>query len=111
MSKNIISALIVAAVLLLWLGSGMFGSDTAPEEHAALGVTAHSASPVRATELKRVRVRDILSEARMRYIVLRGRTQSKRTVDVKAEISGKVISRPVEEVPMSRGEIYCVSWQ
>ena len=108
MSKNIISALIVAGVLLLWLGSGMFRSDTAPKEHAALGAVQHNTSPARGTEVKRVRIRDIRSEARMRFLVLRGRTQSKRTVDVKAEISGKVVSRSVERgTHVVRGDLLC----
>ena len=71
MSKHIVSALIVAAVLLLWLGSGKFGSDTAPREHAALGAAPLNASPVKGADLKRVRVRDIRSQARMRFMVLR----------------------------------------
>ncbi len=106
MSKNTISALIVAAALLLWLGSGMLGNDEGPTEHATLGSIQHNGAPN--AERKRVRVRDVRSEARMRFLVLRGRTQSKRAVDVKAEISGKVISRPVERgMHVAQGDLLC----
>ena len=58
--------------------------------------------------LNRVRVEVIRSEPRTRYLVLRGRTESKRAVDVKAEIAGKVVSRPVERgTRVEAGDLLC----
>jgi multidrug efflux system membrane fusion protein len=106
MSKNLISASIVAAVLLLWLGSGLFVDDTTPQEHAALADQKPPSTAARG--LRQVRVETIHSESRTRFLVLRGRTESKRMVEVKAEISGKVVSRPVERgMQVSTGDLLC----
>jgi multidrug efflux system membrane fusion protein len=106
MSKNILSAMIVAAGLLLWLGSGLFGDDPAPQEHAALALQKPPTAAAR--DLRRVRVEVINAESRTRFLVLRGRTESKRMVEVKAEISGKVISRPVERgMQVKKGHLLC----
>jgi multidrug efflux system membrane fusion protein len=45
---------------------------------------------------------------RTRYLVLRGRTESKRMVQVKAEIAGKLLSRPAERGERVRkGDLLC----
>ena len=55
-----------------------------------------------------MRAEIVRSQPRTRYLVLRGRTQSKRTVEVKAELAGKVVSRPVERGTLvARGELLC----
>lgn len=108
MSKNIVSASIVVVVLLLWLGSGIFSTDSTPQEHSTLAAGESQTPTAVVTELKRVRVQEIRSEERTRFLVLRGRTQSKRMVEVKAEISGKVISRPVERgMHVVKGDLLC----
>lgn len=108
MSKNILSASIVAIGLLLWLGSGFFVDDSTPQQHAALSEQEEPGVNASARGLSRVRVEVIRSEPRTRFLVLRGRTESKRTVEVKAEISGKVVSRPVERgMQVARGDLLC----
>jgi multidrug efflux system membrane fusion protein len=50
----------------------------------------------------------ITAEARTREVVLRGRTESKRMVDVKAEIAGAIVSRPVERgTHVEKGDLLC----
>lgn len=108
MSKNAVSASIIAVLLLLWLGSGVLFSPSAPEEHPTLA--AQQRVPVDAghRELTPVRVALIRSEPRTRFLVLRGRTESKRTAQVKAEIAGKVVLRPVERgARVATGELLC----
>lgn len=108
MSKNLISASIVAVILLLWLGSGIFSSDSTPPEHVTLAERELQSTTAAVAEVKRVRIRKITSEARTRFLVLRGRTQSKRMVEVKAEITGKIISRPVERgMYVEQGDLLC----
>lgn len=108
MSKNLISASIVVVVLLLWLGSGIFSSDSTPQEHETLAALESLTTPVAVAELTRVRVQEIRSEERTRFLVLRGRTESKRMVDVKAEITGRIISRPVERgMHVEQGDLLC----
>jgi multidrug efflux system membrane fusion protein len=105
MSKNFISASLVAAGLLLWLGSGLFLDDPAPQEHPAI---AFQEQPTTVKDLNQVRVEVIQAESRTRFLVLRGRTESKRMVEVKAEISGKVVSRPVERgMQVAKGRLLC----
>ncbi|MFT5710922.1 MAG: multidrug efflux system membrane fusion protein [Halioglobus sp.] len=108
MSKNLISASIVGVVLLLWLGSGIFSSDSTPQEHATLAAQNLQVTQAAAAELTRVRIQQVRSEERTRFLVLRGRTKSKRMVEVKAEIAGKIISRPVERgTRVEQGDLLC----
>ena len=108
MSKNILSALIVAICLLLWAGSGFIGGDNGPKNHGALADQQQAGAVVGAKAPSRVRVEVIRSEPRTRFLVLRGRTQSKRMVEVKAEIAGKVVSRPVERGhQVAQGDLLC----
>jgi len=108
MSKNIVSASIVVVALALWLGSGsLTGSPVAadqPEERYA----SHSVTGSAQGNVNRVRVSIIRSEPRTREVVLRARTESKRSVEVKAEIAGKVTSRPVERgMQVAKGDLLC----
>jgi multidrug efflux system membrane fusion protein len=108
MSKNLVSASIIAAALLLWLGSGLFSTDSAQQDHPSL--TAQQAGTIEPgdKDLSRVRVEVIRSEARRGFLVLRGRTESKRMVEVKAEIAGKVVRRPVERgARVVKGDLLC----
>jgi multidrug efflux system membrane fusion protein len=108
MSKNVISASIVAVVLLLWLLSGLFTNKQAPQQHTVIADRAQLPAGSGAGGLNRVRVELIRSEPRTRFLVLRGRTESKRTVEVKAEIAGKVVSRAVERGDrVKEGDLLC----
>lgn len=108
MSKNVISASIVAVCLVLWLGSGIFLDDPAPQDHAALAVEEQPAAVAGSRDLKQVRAEVITAESRTRFLVLRGRTESKRMVEVKAEIAGNVVSRPVERgMQVVAGDLLC----
>jgi multidrug efflux system membrane fusion protein len=108
MSRNIITASIVALALVLWMGSGaLMGKQidsSEPDKRARI-----EAEPERqAGAVTRVRVSVIDAEQRTRHLVLRGRTESKRVVDVKAEIAGSVVSRPVERgLQVAQGDLLC----
>ncbi|MEE4144790.1 MAG: efflux RND transporter periplasmic adaptor subunit [Halieaceae bacterium] len=108
MSKNIVSASIVAVGLLLWLGSGLFFGESAPSEHPALALQGQAGLGAAKNEPARVRAEVIRSQPRTRFLVLRGRTESKRTVQVKAEIAGRVVSRPAERgMRVEQGDLLC----
>ena len=108
MSKNIVSATIVAVGLLAWLGSGLFFGESAPSEHPALAAQDPAGIGAPASAAAQVRAEIIKSEARTRFLVLRGRTESKRSVEVKSEIAGTVVSRPVERgMRVQEGELLC----
>ncbi|MCB1701876.1 MAG: efflux RND transporter periplasmic adaptor subunit [Pseudomonadales bacterium] len=108
MSKNVLSASIIAIGLLLWLGSGLFSGESAPKEHPSLTLQEQALPESGGKELSRVRVEPIKAQARTRYLVLRGRTESKRMVQVKSEIAGQIVSRPVERgMRVARGDLLC----
>ena len=107
MSKNVMSASIVAGLLFLWLGSGLWverPSGSAP-------VTVVESGPVQQpaiATLSKVRVQLTKAEPRNQSVVLRGRTEAKRIVDATAEISGQVVRRSVERgEQVSRGQLLC----
>lgn len=108
MSKNIISASMVAALLMLWLGSGVFVEDTQATPELAVTVSGPLPDDIHDTQLSKVRVIVMRAEERTRTVVLRGRTETKRSVEVTAEIAGQVVSRPVERgTQVSRGQLLC----
>jgi multidrug efflux system membrane fusion protein len=108
MSKNVISASIVAAALVLWLSSGAFIEDTDSSSRSGLSGQGQAIFDADERTLSKVRVAVISSESRTRHVVLRGRTESKRVVEVKAEIAGQVVSRPVERgTHVTRGQLLC----
>jgi multidrug efflux system membrane fusion protein len=108
MRKNVITASLIAGFLFVWLLSGLLFGERGSESHPTLDQLNSNANAV--TERPPARVRAKLSQAqpRTRYLALRGRTESKRTVDVKAEISGKVVSRLLERgAVVTRGDVLC----
>ena len=112
MSKNVASASIVVLALALWLGSGYLWSGQAntslPANATQQQATAQSSADDFSNADSRVRVALSASQPRMRQVVLRGRTESKRMVDVKAEIAGAIVSRPVERgAVVTKGDLLC----
>lgn len=107
MSKNIIYASIVAVSLALWLGSGQLTATDAEGGHPQTRSQSPSAH-AQVSHNDRVRVAVLGAEPRTRHVVLRGRTESKRIVNVKAEIAGSVVSRPVERgMQVAQGDLLC----
>jgi multidrug efflux system membrane fusion protein len=102
MSKNIVSASLVLLALALWMTSGYLRTGHAEESQT-------QRLPIKAaSEDTRVRVSIIDSEPRTRQVVLRGRTESKRMVDVKAELAGAIVARPVERgMHVEKGDLLC----
>ena len=107
MSKNVTSASIVAGLLFLWLISGLLVKPTADPESASTVESVKATQTLQST-LSRVRIELKQSEERTQSVVLRGRTEAKRNVDVTAEISGQVVSRSVERgQQVRRGQLLC----
>jgi multidrug efflux system membrane fusion protein len=108
MRKNFISASLIAGFLLIWLLSGWLFGEPDAEEEPALAQLNSNANTVADKPLARVRARLSQAQQRTRYLVLRGRTESKRTVDVKAEITGKLVKRPLDRgAVVVRGDLLC----
>ena len=108
MRKNLITASLIFVGLLLWLISGLIFNESEGEVAPTLSEQQLRTKPK--AEQKRVTVRAAISKAerRARILVLRGRTESKRSVDVKAEIAGNVIKRAVERGSrVESGDLLC----
>ena len=107
MSKNITSASIVAGLLILWLASGLWEDQTVATELALAAETEVVEQAAQATQ-NRVRVELRQAEPRPQSVLLRGRTEAKRNVQVTAEISGQIVNRSVERgQQVRRGQLLC----
>ena len=107
MSKNITSASIVAGLLILWLASGLWDEQSVPSEPKLAGEAVRT-EPVPDTAASRVRVELKQARPRTQSVVLRGRTEAKRNVEVTAEISGQIVKRSVERGQQVRqGQLLC----
>lgn len=96
MRRTYVIATGITAAIMLWLLSGQFGKSAAPPlqtlaEQNRTRSAAHEDSP-----LTRVRAIITRAEAQTATVPLRGRTENKRTVVVKAETGGKIVERSVE---------------
>ncbi|MGI9315084.1 MAG: efflux RND transporter periplasmic adaptor subunit [Luminiphilus sp.] len=109
MSKNFISASVIASLILVWLVSGLFVTPPERSEEAASpAIVADTTQAAPSDRVSRVRVSRIDAEARNRSVTLRGRTEAKRIVEVTAEVAGQVVSRSVERgMQVSRGQLLC----
>ena len=103
MRNNLKVASIFAALVVLWLASGLFSEPEAPVPNLLDAMASMSDS-----SLPSVVIEEIRSESRTRRRVLRGKTVSKQTASVSTEISGIVVSRPVERgARVSEGQVLC----
>ena len=107
MSKNITSASIVAGFLILWLASGLWEDQTVASEPTLAAESVGAEQVPNATQ-SRVRVALKQAQPRIQSVVLRGRTEAKRNVEVTAEISGQIVKRSVERGQQVRqGQLLC----
>lgn len=108
MKKTYLIAGLIVAVMTLWMLSGVFRSehgsanpDSVPDTSAQDGSSKTAAVP-------RVRTRHLVAQPQRVEIVLRGRTEAKRVVDVKAETGGRVVAVPVEKGQrVKTGDVLC----
>ena len=103
MKNNLKVASIFAALVLLWLASGLFSDPEAPVPTLLDTMASMSDSSVPS-----VVVEEIRAEPRNKRRVLRGKTVSKQTASISTEISGIVVSRPVERgARVAQGQVLC----
>ncbi|RMD89704.1 MAG: efflux RND transporter periplasmic adaptor subunit [Alphaproteobacteria bacterium] len=98
MTKSTKLALGILALLVLWVLSGVLFS----EREAPVAATASE------TKTFTVRARDIVAEPFTQHVLIRGRTEAIRAVDLKAEIEGQVEATPVEKgARVDAGAVVC----
>ena len=106
--KSYVIAGVVAVGLAGWLLSGQLGRDQADTSEGADVTDAGAATPPSAIETKTlsVRVRDLVAEPIEREIVINGKTEAVRSVEIRAETQGRVIELASEEgAPVDRGDV------
>src|SRR6476646_970716 len=98
----------ITALIALWLVSGQFG-HSAPKQQATLAeLNSEITASGEDKPMTRVRARVIHAEPQTDAVPLRGRTENKRTVVVKAETGGTVVARPVERGQrVETGQVLC----
>lgn len=103
MRRNSITiAVVIAALMAVWLASGAFTGNDDEQPPAALNGGLAKAPPTA------VRARRIHAVALPRRVEVRGRTENKRTVDARAETTGRVVERPVERGDrVNSGDLLC----
>ena len=87
-SKSVWMAIALAAAVALWMATGIDWGSGAPAEQAQEGARPES--------LVRVRVQDLRARTITREIVVSGRTEPNRTVEVRAETDGRVVGLGAE---------------
>lgn len=108
MRTTTITAVVIAALIALWLFSGQLNR---PEDAPLTSLAdQREAQAAKLEDLAPTRVRARVSQAtaKTRDIRLRGRTENKRTVAVASEITGRVVERPVDRGDqVARGDLLC----
>ena len=109
MRKTYITAAVIALATVLWFVSGALTAGEGPTEHPSLAEANERArAEVGDMPPTSVRGRVIHAVALPERVKLRGRTENKRTVEVRAETSGRVVERPVERgTQVAEGDLLC----
>ena len=107
MKKTYLVAGLIVAVMFLWMLSGVFKSKESHKDVSA-DRAEQQAVDSKAARITRVRTSHLTAEPQRVEIVLRGRTEAKRVVDIKAETNGRVIAVPVEKgQQVKTGDVLC----
>ncbi len=92
MKKSYVIASVLALAAAGWIASGQFGTGGGPKaaRKPPADLTASQIVPS-------VRVRRLIAQPRQAEVILRGRTEAIRKVDIKAETYGRVIELRVDK--------------
>ena len=89
--RSIVLAVLLAVAAVLWIASGMFDGDSAPEQETVAERNAHEPEAIK------VRVHDFTAVDHPRMLVVTGRTNAIKDAEIKAETAGQVIARPARK--------------
>jgi multidrug efflux system membrane fusion protein len=103
-----LAAAAVAAVFVLWLLSGQLGKEDATGPAPSLAESRDAMMAMDEDAPTRVRARVVPASPQAREVVVRGRTEADRLVDVRAETSGRIAALPVEKGErVDTGDLLC----
>ncbi len=93
---------------MAWLLSGQIGHPAPTEPPTIAELNRESRATGEDKPLTRVRARIVHAEPQTALVPLRGRTENKRTVSVRAETAGPIVARPVERGQrVDKGQLLC----
>jgi multidrug efflux system membrane fusion protein len=111
LKKSSLMATVLAAAVAIWMLTGLAGSGAGPRDDAASGAAAKPSTPTEASTDDsrpaglRVTVRKSVAEQVARNVVVSGRTEPNRSVEIKAETEGRVVELGAERGSrIARGE-------
>ncbi len=108
MRRTYALAAIIAGIIAIWLLSGQFGHPALQRPPTLAEQNLEQSASSEDKPLTRVRARIIHAQRQTATVPLRGRTENKRTVTVKAEIDGSIVARPIERGQrVEEGQILC----
>ena len=103
MKRSYLIAIIIGAAFLVWIALGLIFSPGGEQQSAQNGGKGDAQA-----ELVGVRVAKLTAKPRRTAIVIRGRTEAKRAVRVRAETAGVVAALPAEKgQPVKKGDTLC----
>ncbi|HMR33265.1 MAG TPA: efflux RND transporter periplasmic adaptor subunit [Geminicoccaceae bacterium] len=91
--RSHLTAVAIVVALLAWIGSGQIDRLKAPAAESPLPAAA---APPAGPPPMQVRVRETVAAPVEREIVLNGRTAPARKVELRAEVTGRVVELPAE---------------
>jgi multidrug efflux system membrane fusion protein len=106
--RTYVLALIITGGIALWLLSGQFGHPAQTQQPTLAELNRERSVSVEDKPMTRVRAHVIHAEAQTATVPIRGRTENKRTVTVKAETGGTIVARAVERGQrVEKGQVLC----
>lgn len=109
MRKTHLTALLIVVATAIWLASGYFRGVDAIADHPSISEqNARTIANGNDREPTVVRAETITASAYSEQVKIRGHTENKRTVEVRAETQGRVVERPVERgTVVAAGDLLC----
>jgi membrane fusion protein, multidrug efflux system len=108
MRSTYITALFIAVLFVLWIGSGLLVEPQLPSTKNIRELNERRTAIAEESPATRVRIITSHASLQNRVLSIRGKTQAKRSIVVQSQTSGLVVERPVERGEHVRvGRILC----
>lgn len=108
MKSTYIAAFIVAALFILWLLSGQLGEEESQGAAPSLAESRDALLAMQEDAPTQVRARTLRAEIQTADVIVRGRTEADRSVDVRTEIAGRITELPVDKGDrVATGDLLC----
>lgn len=105
MKKTYLVAIVIGIAVTLWMSSGMIFHN---KKSGTAGDVGGGNAPLTRNDIARVRVQHMEAKPERILVTIRGRTQAKRVVAIKAEAGGRVVAVPVEKGQrVKKGTVLC----